>query len=186
MPSPSPSRRVRVCFLAFAGLHLAVQLRVHLIQVPLPWRTLAAVHSLAADLSRTSDRALFSPNRTGLLVCLGKNWSNSEDSPAGRENLRLVWDVSGLRRSRTTEPSWLIPVGSSHKELAMFAEDDRGMQLGRDSGGMIADEPCQRDYERSAETMWVNAASRNQGILTKLPRRASGGAIRPMTARSSR
>ena len=30
-----------------------------------------------------------------------KNWPNSEESPFGHENCRNVWDVRGLRRSRS-------------------------------------------------------------------------------------
>jgi hypothetical protein len=31
-----------------------------------------------------------------------KNWSNSEESPLGRKDWRMAWDVSGLRRSRSS------------------------------------------------------------------------------------
>lgn len=46
-----------------------------------------------------------------------KNWSNSGESPAGRENWRLVWDVSGLRRSRSLRSCvrWMCWLGGDRQ-----------------------------------------------------------------------
>ncbi|WP_167713185.1 helix-turn-helix domain-containing protein, partial [Sphingomonas trueperi] len=67
-----------------------------------------------SKLERSIGMSIFERSRAGVKTTLAgaafirgarpmvglpwKNWSNSEESPAGRENWRLVWDVSGLRR----------------------------------------------------------------------------------------